>query len=145
MPKAEPITTTIAAIEAEFELVSCRWFDGSWRPAATIGDVLVRLQGSDYALTAVNALGWGMGPAQDGIERAVELCVHLGLVAMEKSGCIENPGKSMVRLTNAGRASAPIAHLYGDVSGRCQCGDTLTRLNTGAWVHGWSHERQCRS
>jgi len=35
MPKAEPITTTIAAIEAEFELVSYRWFDGSWCPAVT--------------------------------------------------------------------------------------------------------------
>lgn len=33
MPKTDPITTTIAAIEAEFELVSYRWFDGKWCPA----------------------------------------------------------------------------------------------------------------
>lgn len=109
--------------------------------AATIGDVLVRLQGSNYALTAVHALGWGMGPAQDGIECAVELCMHLRLVEVIWPDIDSKP---MVRLTGAGRASAPLEQLYGDVSGRCQCGDTLTRLNTGAWVHGWSHERQCR-
>ncbi len=112
---------------------------------ATIGDILTRLQGSTYALTAVNALGWGMGAAQDSIERAVELCVHLGLATIEKSGCVENPDKPMVRLTDAGRASAPLVQLYGDVSGRCRCGDTLARLNTSAWVHGWSHDRQCRA
>lgn len=110
---------------------------------ATIGDVLIRLQGSNYALTAIDALGWGMGAAQGGIERAVELCVHLGLVTVEKSGCVEDPDKTMVRLTDSGRASAPLVQLYGDVSGRCQCGDTVTRLNTGAWVHGWSHMQAC--
>jgi hypothetical protein len=31
--KTEPITTTVAAIENEFELVSYRWFDGKWCPA----------------------------------------------------------------------------------------------------------------
>lgn len=31
--KAEPITTTVAAIEGEFELVSYRWFGGKWCPA----------------------------------------------------------------------------------------------------------------
>lgn len=31
--KTEPITTTIAAIEGEFELVSYRWFTGAWCPA----------------------------------------------------------------------------------------------------------------
>lgn len=39
MPKSEPITTSIAAIEAEFELISYRWFDGKWCPAVYGGTV----------------------------------------------------------------------------------------------------------
>jgi hypothetical protein len=36
--KAEPITTTVEAIESEFELISFRWFGGKWCPAVTRKD-----------------------------------------------------------------------------------------------------------
>jgi hypothetical protein len=39
MPKTDPIITTLAAIEDEFELVSYRWFDGKWCPAVYGGTV----------------------------------------------------------------------------------------------------------
>jgi hypothetical protein len=32
-PKAEPATISVKVIEADFELVSYRWFDGSWHGA----------------------------------------------------------------------------------------------------------------
>lgn len=36
--KTEPTTTTVEAIENEFELISYRWFSGKWCPAVTRKD-----------------------------------------------------------------------------------------------------------
>jgi hypothetical protein len=49
------------------------------RPA-TIDDIVQRLTNTTYQWTAINALGWGMGPAQDGITAAVTAAEKAGLV-----------------------------------------------------------------
>lgn len=60
---------------------------------ATAEDIIKRLTGSTYQSTAVDALGWGMGPAQIGIEAAVTDAELLGYVIVS-----ELRGKKMVAL-----------------------------------------------
>lgn len=49
------------------------------RPA-TIDDIVRRLAGSTYEWTAIHALGWGMGPAQLDISKAVQAAEAAGFV-----------------------------------------------------------------
>jgi hypothetical protein len=65
---------------------------------ATVADVVNRLRSSGYPLAAVDALGWGMGDAQYGIEAAVAVAVKAGVVEVSKLR-----GKPMVALTAWGR------------------------------------------
>lgn len=60
---------------------------------ATITDIVKRLTGSTYQSTAVDALGWGMGPAQLGIDAAVADAESSGYVIVS-----EVRGKKMVSL-----------------------------------------------
>lgn len=60
---------------------------------ATPADIVKRLQDSQYPLTAITALGWGMGPAQLGITDAVIEAEHQGLVVTSMHN-----GKQMVTL-----------------------------------------------
>jgi len=60
---------------------------------ATAADIIKRLTGSTYQSTAVDALGWGMGPAQLGIDAAVTDAEQLGYVVVS-----ELRGKKMVAL-----------------------------------------------
>lgn len=60
---------------------------------ATAEDIVKRLQDSEYPLVALEALGWGMGPAQYGIRPAVAEAERLGQVITEKLR-----GETMVRL-----------------------------------------------
>jgi hypothetical protein len=48
---------------------------------ATVDDVVQRLTDTTYEWTALDALGWGMGPAQLGIADAVRQAEEQGLVA----------------------------------------------------------------
>jgi hypothetical protein len=65
---------------------------GQLRPA-TPHDIVKRLRGSAYPLTAIDALGWGLGDAQLGISDAVAEAERLGLVVTSVSR-----GKRMVAL-----------------------------------------------
>ena len=60
---------------------------------ATAEDVVKRLQGSEYPMVELDALGWGMGAAQHEIETAVYKAQELGHVTVE-----ELRGKKMVLL-----------------------------------------------
>jgi hypothetical protein len=60
---------------------------------ATVADIVDRLASSDYEWTAVTALGWGMGPAQRGIEQAVAAATAAGFVTEAHRG-----GKRVVQL-----------------------------------------------
>lgn len=61
--------------------------------AATADDIIKRLTGSTYQSTAIDALGWGMGPAQLGIDQAVKDAESFGYVIVT-----ELRGKKMVAL-----------------------------------------------
>lgn len=60
---------------------------------ATPDDIVKRIQDSEYPMVAEDALGWGMGPAQYEIHRAVVEAERLGQVTVE-----ELRGKRMVVL-----------------------------------------------
>lgn len=49
---------------------------------ATVADIVKRLTGDLYDKTAIDALGWGMGPAQYGIDNAVTEAEAAGLVVV---------------------------------------------------------------
>lgn len=61
--------------------------------AATVEDIVKRLRSSEYEWTAVTALGWGMGPAQLGIDKAVKAAEQQGLVVVAR-----HRGKQMIQL-----------------------------------------------
>ncbi|MFF0736853.1 hypothetical protein ACFYVK_35230 [Streptomyces chartreusis] len=65
--------------------------------SATVADVVARLKadGGLYEWTAVHALGWGMGPAQNDISAAVEAAEAAGLVRTTTLR-----GKKMVQLAS---------------------------------------------
>jgi hypothetical protein len=49
---------------------------------ATADDIVRRLTGTPYAMTAETGLGWGMGPAQLGIREAVDAAIADGRVRL---------------------------------------------------------------
>lgn len=70
---------------------------------ATAADIVARLQGSQYPLTAIDALGWGMGPAQINITDAVAEAARQGLVVISTSR-----GKQMVALAETHPCGCPV-------------------------------------
>lgn len=85
--------------------------------SATVADVITRLRSSGYPLTAIDALGWGMGDAQHDIDAAVARAAKAGVVAVSKLR-----GKPMVALTAWGRDGYEPAPMF-----------TLTYRTSNGW------------
>ncbi len=52
---------------------------------ATVADIVTRLTNTTYAMTKVDALGWGMGGAQNDIHAAVDAAIEAGLVEVVRT------------------------------------------------------------